>query len=209
MARNGFTPFAPQLPTVPSDFRVSQAQARVLSDNLGFLDVLYLGPSDLQLHVFESNYANPKAISAAVEASDQLMVGGTPWRYLLLAFPQPDGSKLRIHFAERGFDGKTYLSVGLDSDSTYHALPIPSTWIRQGEPVLRTVEHGGVLLTIGFATEDPNPLAKLAANCQSEGWIAVGGAPDGSTVLLTKGGLTLGAAVLPGGIVRVDLGRLR
>jgi hypothetical protein len=58
--------------------------------------------------------ASSKQVTAPVDARDELVIEGATWRYLLLRFPQPNGAPLVVHFAERPFDGQTYISVSLD-----------------------------------------------------------------------------------------------
>ncbi len=79
------------------------------------LDVDYVAAGNAQIQLFQANYPNSKQVSAPVEARDELVIGGTSWRYLRLSFPQASGTPLVVHFAERSFDGDTYVSVGLDS----------------------------------------------------------------------------------------------
>ncbi len=114
--QGGLLPFAPLIPaSLPTGYRLAQAESRVQAGQYALLDVAYAGDGNTQIQLFQSNYPNSKEVSAPVQARDELVIGGTSWRYLLLSFPQPSGTPLVVHFAERPFDGRTYMSVGLDS----------------------------------------------------------------------------------------------
>lgn len=109
-------PFTPMIPArLPSGYRLAQAELRVQAGQYALLDIAYVADGNAQIQLFQSNYPNSKQVSAPVQARDELAIGGAGWRYLLLRFPQPGGTPLVVHFAERPFDGHTYMSVGLDS----------------------------------------------------------------------------------------------
>jgi hypothetical protein len=118
----GFLPFAPVIPaSLPPGYELAQAEARVQAGQSALLDVNYVAAGNAQIHLFQANFPNSKQVIAAIEARDELMIKGTSWRYLVLSFPQPSGSPLVVHFAERPFDGHTYVSVGLDSRGDHAA----------------------------------------------------------------------------------------
>jgi hypothetical protein len=116
--QNGFLPFVPVLPAAaafPPGYELAQAESHIQSGKFASLDIDYVASGNAQVQLFESNSPNTKPVSAPVEASDSLVIGGASWRYLRLSFPQPSGTPLVVHFADRPFDGQTYVSVSLDS----------------------------------------------------------------------------------------------
>lgn len=109
-------PFAPLLPTAQlAAMELAQVEARATSPTTALLDVVYLDPNGVQLHVFQANYPNEKPTIAVVSASEDLTLDGRRWRYMLLEYPQPAGASYFVHFIDRPFDGALYVSVGLHS----------------------------------------------------------------------------------------------
>jgi hypothetical protein len=114
--RGGLLPFAPLTPaSVPAGYNLAQAESRIQGAQSALFDVDYVASDSAQIQLFQANYPNSKQVSAPVDARDELVIEGASWRYLLLHFPQPTGAPLIVHFAERPFDGQTYVSVSLDS----------------------------------------------------------------------------------------------
>lgn len=112
----GFLPFVPLIPaSLPAGYELAQAESRTQAGQSALLDVDYVTAGNAQIQLFQANYPNPKQVSAQVETRGELVIAGTTWRYLLLSFPQPSGAPLTVHFAERAFDGHTYVSISLDS----------------------------------------------------------------------------------------------
>lgn len=114
--RNGFLPFVPVVPAaLPPGYELAQAESHIQSGQFAILDIDYVASGNAQIQLFESNSPNTKPVIAPVEATDTLLIRGTSWHYLRLSFPQPNGTPLVVHFADRPFDGQTYVSVSLDS----------------------------------------------------------------------------------------------
>jgi hypothetical protein len=110
-------PFQAILPSsVPTRFSLIQSRATTFEDGNGFIDLVYV-PDDGggQIQFFESNYAPTKPVLAPVSHEETIQVNGSSWDYLLIAFPQPDGSQLLIHTLSR-WSGELYISIALHSN---------------------------------------------------------------------------------------------
>jgi hypothetical protein len=109
-------PFTAHLPqAVPSGYELAQAESRIFPGGKALVDVIYTGQGDREFQIFESNYPNDKPILAPVDRREDVILHGLPWRYLLLSFPQPDGTRVFVHSLDRAFDGSTYIAVNLRS----------------------------------------------------------------------------------------------
>jgi hypothetical protein len=108
-------PFHAVLPKAPAGYELALVEGRVLSHGQAVLNLVYQSPGDLEFDVFEANNSIAKSVQAPVDQSAMISIGGSTWRYLLLAYPQPNGSTLKVHFLERAFDGSLYVSLSLRS----------------------------------------------------------------------------------------------
>lgn len=107
--------FAVKVPAIlPSGYDLALAEAHLYTQGAAVLDIVYKGPEGRQLHVFQMNRAKATPVVAPVQQSVEVSVGGSPWRYLLLAYPQPSGSVILVHFLDR-FDGSVYVELDLRS----------------------------------------------------------------------------------------------
>lgn len=95
-------------------------------------------------------------------------------------------------------------------ESAFRSLRIPDGWSVKDAPVERMLSDGSVLMTAVYvAPLDATPSTRFVALESVDGWQVIGGAPDGSTVLLRRGDLSLSLATLPEHKVRLELARYR
>lgn len=95
-------------------------------------------------------------------------------------------------------------------ESTFNSLRIPEDWSIRDAPVTHELSGGSVLLSAVYDTPlDATPSARFLALQSSEGWEVVGGSPDGSTVMLRRGDLSLSLATLVEHSVRLEVARYR
>ena len=114
--RAGLLPFKPLIPAVvPAGYGLAQAESRIQGTQSALFDIDYISTDNAQIQLFQANYPNTKEVSAPVDTRDEVVIDGATWHYMLLHFPQPNGAPLLVHFAERPFDGQTYVSVSLES----------------------------------------------------------------------------------------------
>ena len=97
---------------IPAGFQPAVTEARIEQSGHAVLDVLYLGANSEQVQLFQANSPNLKPTAASVVSEQQVTLRGRTWRYLLLQYPQPNGSRVMWHFLERPFDGTSYISLG-------------------------------------------------------------------------------------------------
>jgi hypothetical protein len=94
--------------------------------------------------------------------------------------------------------------------SALNSLRIPNGWTMTDAPVEHVLADGGVLLSIAYSAPlDASPSARFVERESADGWQVFGGAPDGSTVLLRRGDLSLALATLSDHLVRVEIARYR
>lgn len=110
-------PFASKLPAqLPGAYVPNAVEARILANGQAVLDVIYIGTGDSEYQLFEMNAPNTKAVSATIVTRDVVSIAGESWVYMLIVWPQPDGSRQLEHFVERPFDSSgPYTSASLRS----------------------------------------------------------------------------------------------
>lgn len=97
-------------------------------------------------------------------------------------------------------------------ERAYREFPIPTDWQAVGAPTVRPEPDGGARLSVAYeiGTSEPRgAIRRFVAMLEAQGWRAIGGAIDGSTVALARDGFTLGAGTVGGGLLRIDLARHR
>lgn len=97
-------------------------------------------------------------------------------------------------------------------ESTFEELVLPSEWQPVGPPNTQTVERGGVLMSRLYSTPGGNPQTQTKRFVEltaSKGWEPIGGAPDLTTIVLERDGITLSLVHLPNSTIRLEAGRYR
>ena len=97
-----------------------------------------------------------------------------------------------------------------EAQSAFRSLRTPDGWALKDSPVEHVLADGGVLISAVYdAALDATPSSRFLALETADGWQLVGGTPDGSTVLLRRGDLSLSLTPLPEHGVRLELARYR
>lgn len=99
---------------LPPGFSLALSETRIQPDGAWASDSVYLAADARQLQIFQSSYPNRKQVLAPVESSGTVSIAGETWRHLVLAYPQPDRTLLRIVFMDWS-DGQSYRSLSVDS----------------------------------------------------------------------------------------------
>jgi len=95
-------------------------------------------------------------------------------------------------------------------ESAFNSLRIPDGWSTRDTPVTHVLSGGSVVLSAVYdAPLDATPSSRFLALESADGWQVIGGSPDGSTVMLRRGDLTLSLATLAEHSVRLELARYR